>query len=206
MRFTPTRARKPVFNPATGAVARQVRAGHVAEVDAAVAAAQGASRLGRHAADPPRARHAKFLELLDEHRDELAAMITAEHGKVFSDAQGEVMRGIEVVEFACGIPQLLKGDFTDQVCTGIDNWTLRQPLGVVAGITPFNFPCMVPCWMFPVAIACGNTFILKPSERDPSPSLFMAPSCCTKPACPTACSTSCRATRSRSMRCSSTPT
>ena len=91
-----------------------------------------------------------------------------------ADAQGEVTRGIEIVEFACGIPQLLKGDFTDQVSTGIDNWTLRQPLGVVAGITPFNFPCMVPCWMFPLAIACGNTFVLKPSERDPSASVFMA--------------------------------
>jgi len=101
-------------------------------------------------------------------------MITAEHGKVFSDAQGEVTRGIDIVEFACGIPQLLKGDYTDQVSTGIDNWTLRQPLGVVAGITPFNFPCMVPAWMFPVALACGNAFILKPSERDPSASLFMA--------------------------------
>jgi malonate-semialdehyde dehydrogenase (acetylating)/methylmalonate-semialdehyde dehydrogenase len=95
-------------------------------------------------------------------------MITAEHGKVFTDAQGEVTRGIDIVEFACGIPQLLKGDYTDQVSTGIDNWTLRQPLGVVAGITPFNFPCMVPMWMFPVALACGNAFILKPSERDPS--------------------------------------
>ena len=101
-------------------------------------------------------------------------MITAEHGKVFADAQGEVTRGIEIVEFACGIPQLLKGDFTDQVSAGIDNWTLRQPLGVVAGITPFNFPVMVPMWMFPVALACGNTFVLKPSERDPSPSLLMA--------------------------------
>jgi malonate-semialdehyde dehydrogenase (acetylating)/methylmalonate-semialdehyde dehydrogenase len=115
-----------------------------------------------------------FLALLNQHRDTLAAMITAEHGKVFTDAQGEVTRGIDIVEFACGIPQLLKGDFTDQVSTGIDNWTLRQPLGVVAGITPFNFPCMVPMWMFPVAIACGNTFVLKPSERDPSPALFMA--------------------------------
>jgi malonate-semialdehyde dehydrogenase (acetylating) / methylmalonate-semialdehyde dehydrogenase len=101
-------------------------------------------------------------------------MITAEHGKVFSDAQGEVSRGIDIIEFACGAPQLLKGDFTDQVSTGIDNWTLRQPLGVVAGVTPFNFPCMVPCWMFPVALACGNTFVLKPSPLDPSPSLLMA--------------------------------
>ena len=115
-----------------------------------------------------------FLELLNQHRDTLAAMITGEHGKVFTDAQGEVTRGIDIVEFACGVPQLLKGDYTDQVSHGIDNWTLRQPLGVVAGITPFNFPCMVPCWMFPVALACGNAFILKPSERDPSPSLFMA--------------------------------
>jgi malonate-semialdehyde dehydrogenase (acetylating)/methylmalonate-semialdehyde dehydrogenase len=116
----------------------------------------------------------RFLELMNRHRDELAAIITAEHGKVFSDAQGEVARGIDVVEFACGIPQLLKGDYTDQVSTGIDNWTLRQPLGVVVGITPFNFPCMVPCWMFPMAIAAGNAFILKPSERDPSASFFMA--------------------------------
>jgi malonate-semialdehyde dehydrogenase (acetylating)/methylmalonate-semialdehyde dehydrogenase len=116
----------------------------------------------------------KFLDLLNQHRDTLAHMITSEHGKVFTDAQGEVTRGIEIVEFATGIPQLLKGDFTDQVSTGIDNWTLRQPLGVVAGITPFNFPVMVPMWMFPVALACGNTFVLKPSPLDPSPSLFMA--------------------------------
>jgi malonate-semialdehyde dehydrogenase (acetylating)/methylmalonate-semialdehyde dehydrogenase len=163
-----------VFNPATGAVARQVALASTAEVDAAVAAAQAA--FPAWAETPPirRARvMLKFLELMNQHRDTLAAMITAEHGKVFTDAQGEVTRGIDIVEFACGIPQLLKGDFTDQVSTGIDNWTLRQPLGVVAGITPFNFPCMVPCWMFPVAIACGNTFILKPSERDPSPSVFM---------------------------------
>jgi malonate-semialdehyde dehydrogenase (acetylating) / methylmalonate-semialdehyde dehydrogenase len=111
---------------------------------------------------------------MNRHKDHLAAMITAEHGKVFSDAQGEVMRGIDIIEFACGAPQLLKGDFTDQVSTGIDNWTLRQPLGVVAGVTPFNFPCMVPCWMFPVALACGNSFVLKPSPLDPSPSLLMA--------------------------------
>jgi malonate-semialdehyde dehydrogenase (acetylating)/methylmalonate-semialdehyde dehydrogenase len=127
-------------------------------------------------ADTPPIRRArvmfKFLQLLNEHKDELAHMITAEHGKVFTDAQGEVSRGIDIVEFACGIPQLLKGDFTDQVSTGIDNWTLRQPLGVVAGITPFNFPVMVPMWMFPVAIAAGNTFVLKPSPTDPSPSLL----------------------------------
>jgi malonate-semialdehyde dehydrogenase (acetylating) / methylmalonate-semialdehyde dehydrogenase len=166
---------QPVYNPATGAVARQVALASEAEVKAAVAAAQAAFPAW---ADTPPIRRARvmlrFLELMNQHRDTIAAMITAEHGKVFTDAQGEVTRGIDIVEFACGIPQLLKGDFTDQVSTGIDNWTLRQPLGVVAGITPFNFPCMVPCWMFPVAIACGNAFILKPSERDPSPSLFMA--------------------------------
>jgi malonate-semialdehyde dehydrogenase (acetylating) / methylmalonate-semialdehyde dehydrogenase len=165
---------QPVFNPATGAVARQVALASRAEVHAAIAAAQAAFPAW---ADTPPIRRArvmfKFLELMNQHRDTIAAMITAEHGKVFSDAQGEVTRGIDIVEFACGIPQLLKGDYTDQVSTGIDNWTLRQPLGVVAGITPFNFPCMVPCWMFPVAIACGNSFILKPSERDPSPSVFI---------------------------------
>jgi malonate-semialdehyde dehydrogenase (acetylating)/methylmalonate-semialdehyde dehydrogenase len=116
----------------------------------------------------------KFLELLNHKKDELARAITAEHGKVFTDAVGEVSRGIDIVEFACGIPQLLKGDYTDQVSTGIDNWTMRQPLGVVAGITPFNFPVMVPMWMYPVAIAAGNCFVLKPSPLDPTPSLMMA--------------------------------
>ncbi len=167
--------RQAVFNPATGATARQVALASIDEVNAAVAAAQAAFPAW---ADTPPIRRARvmnnFLGLLNQHRDTLAAMITAEHGKVFTDAQGEVTRGIDIVEFACGVPQLLKGDFTDQVSTGIDNWTLRQPLGVVAGITPFNFPVMVPMWMFPVAIACGNCFILKPSERDPSASLFMA--------------------------------
>jgi malonate-semialdehyde dehydrogenase (acetylating)/methylmalonate-semialdehyde dehydrogenase len=168
-------ARLAVFNPATGAVAREVAMGTAEEVRAAVASAQGAWRGWSDTPPVRRARVlARFLALLNEQRDALAALITSEHGKVFSDAQGEVTRGIEIVEFACGIPQLLKGDFTDQVSTGLDNWTLRQPLGVVAGITPFNFPCMVPCWMFPIAIACGNSFVLKPSERDPSASLFMA--------------------------------
>jgi len=164
-----------VTNPATGAVSAQVKLGNAADVNAAVAAAQAAFPAW---SDLPPLRRArvmfKFLELLNQHRDELARMITAEHGKVFTDAQGEVTRGIEIVEFATGIPQLLKSGFTDQVSTGIDNWVLRQPLGVVAGITPFNFPVMVPMWMFPVAIACGNTFVLKPSPLDPSPSLFMA--------------------------------
>ena len=166
---------QPVFNPATGAVSGHVALGSAADVAAAVAAAQAAFPAW---ADTPPLRRArvlfKFLELLNANKDKLAHMITAEHGKVFTDAQGEVSRGIDIVEFACGIPQLLKGDFTDQVSTGMDNWTLRQPLGVVAGITPFNFPVMVPMWMFPVAIATGNTFILKPSPIDPSPSLLMA--------------------------------
>ena len=164
-----------VFNPATGVATGQVALANAADVDSAVVAAKAAFPAW---ADTPPIRRArvmfKFLELLNLHKDQLAHLITAEHGKVFTDAQGEVSRGIDIVEFACGIPQLLKGDFTDQVSTGIDNWTLRQPLGVVAGITPFNFPVMVPMWMFPVAIAAGNCFILKPSPIDPSASLFMA--------------------------------
>ena len=164
-----------VYNPATGAVARQVALASTDEVATAVATAKSAQPAWGELPPIRRARVLNnFLALLNQHKDTLAAMITAEHGKVFTDAQGEVSRGIDIVEFACGVPQLLKGDYTDQVSTGIDNWTLRQPLGVVAGITPFNFPCMVPMWMFPVALACGNAFILKPSERDPSPSLFMA--------------------------------
>ena len=173
---------------------------------AAVASARAAWRAW---ADTPPVRRARVLAASSHcstrERDALAALITSEHGKVFSDAQGEVTRGIEIVEFACGIPQLLKGDFTDQVSTGLDNWTLRQPLGVVAGITPFNFPCMVPCWMFPLAIACGNTFVLKPSERDPSASLFMARLLAAGRPARRAFSTWYRATRWRSMRCSIIP-
>ncbi|WFE72756.1 CoA-acylating methylmalonate-semialdehyde dehydrogenase [Halomonas sp. M1] len=164
-----------VFNPATGKVTGRVALASQTDVDTAVQAAQAAFPAW---ADTPPIRRArvlfKFLELLNAHKDELAEAITKEHGKVFTDAQGEVARGIDIVEFACGIPQLLKGDYTEQVSTGIDNWTLRQPLGVVAGITPFNFPVMVPMWMFPIAIAAGNTFILKPSPLDPSASLMMA--------------------------------
>ena len=164
-----------VTNPATGAVTAQVALGSVQDVNTAIAAALAAFPAW---ADAPPLRRArvmfKFLELLHQHKDALAHAITAEHGKVFTDAQGEVARGIDIVEFATGIPQLLKGDYTEQVATGIDNWTMRQPLGVVAGITPFNFPVMVPMWMFPVAIAAGNTFILKPSPTDPTPSLMMA--------------------------------
>ena len=167
--------RESVFNPATGQVARHVAMADEAHVHAAVDAARKAFPAW---AETPPIRRARvmnqFLALMNQHKDELAAIITSEHGKVFSDAQGEVMRGIDIIEFACGAPQLLKGDFSDQASTGIDNWIWRQPLGVVAGVTPFNFPCMVPCWMFPLAIACGNSFVLKPSERDPSASVFMA--------------------------------
>ena len=164
-----------VFNPALGEPCARVTLGGVDEVNAAVFAA--AAAFPAWSATPPLARARilfKYLQLCQQHTDEFAAMITREHGKTFSDAQGEVARGIEVVEFACGIPQLLKGEFTDQIARGIDAWSMRQPLGVVAGITPFNFPVMVPMWMFPVALACGNTFILKPSERDPSASLLHA--------------------------------
>jgi malonate-semialdehyde dehydrogenase (acetylating) / methylmalonate-semialdehyde dehydrogenase len=164
-----------VYHPASGQVARRVALASKGDVNQAVASAKAAFPAW---ADTPPLRRArilfKYLELLNSHRDELAAIITAEHGKVFTDAQGEVTRGIEIVEFATGIPELLKGDYSEQVSTDIDNWIMRQPLGVVAGITPFNFPVMVPMWMFPVAIACGNTFILKPSPTDPSASLLMA--------------------------------
>ncbi|MFM9880802.1 MAG: CoA-acylating methylmalonate-semialdehyde dehydrogenase [Burkholderiaceae bacterium] len=164
-----------VFNPATGNVTGRVALANAADVGRAVAAAQTAFPAWAETTPLKRARIMfRFLELLNAHKDELARLITAEHGKVFTDAEGEVARGTDIVEFVCGIPQLLKGDYTEQVSSGIDNWTLRQPLGVVAGITPFNFPVMVPMWMFPVAIACGNTFVLKPSPIDPSPSLLLA--------------------------------
>jgi malonate-semialdehyde dehydrogenase (acetylating)/methylmalonate-semialdehyde dehydrogenase len=164
-----------VFNPATGQVQAHVPLATDAEVDAAVQAA--AAAFPAWAAQPPlrRARVLfRFREIFEQRMDEVAALITAEHGKVNSDARGEATRGLEVVEFATGIPQLLKGEFTEQVGPGIDSWSMRQPLGVVAGITPFNFPAMVPMWMFPIALACGNTFVLKPSERDPSASILLA--------------------------------
>ena len=164
-----------VFNPASGEVAAHVVLANEAEVNAAVAAAQAAAPAWAETAPLKRARIlSKFKELIEQHHDDLAAAITREHGKVFSDAKGEVVRGLEVVEFACGAPQLLKTQYSDNIGGGIDNWQLRQPLGVVAGITPFNFPFMVPMWMAPMALATGNTFVLKPSERDPSPSLMMA--------------------------------
>jgi len=164
-----------IFNPASGELAAKVALGGAAEVDLAVSAA--AKAWPAWAATPP-LRRARILfrlkDLLERDRKKLSAAITAEHGKVLSDADGEVTRGLEVVEFACGIPHLLKGEFTEAVGTGIDAWSIRQPLGVVAGITPFNFPLMVPLWMIPVALACGNCFILKPSEKDPSASLLLA--------------------------------
>ncbi len=164
-----------VFNPATGVVAARVPLASADTTREAIAAA--AAALPAWANTPPlrRARVLfKFRELLERHMDELAAIITAEHGKVLADAKGEIIRGMEVVEFACGIPHLLKGEFSEEIGGGIDSWSMRQPVGVCAGITPFNFPVMVPMWMFPVALACGNTFVLKPSERDPSAAMFIA--------------------------------
>ena len=165
----------PVFNPATGAESAAVVLASAAEVDAAVAAARTAFPAWAATSPLRRARLMnKLRDLIETHADELAAIISAEHGKVLSDARGEVTRGLEVVEFACGAPQLLKGEVTENIGAGIDSHSVRQALGVVAGITPFNFPAMVPMWMFPMALACGNTFILKPSERDPSAALFCA--------------------------------
>jgi malonate-semialdehyde dehydrogenase (acetylating)/methylmalonate-semialdehyde dehydrogenase len=165
----------PVYNPATGAVSAQVPLADTAEVDAAVAAAARAFPGWARTTPLRRARILnRFLRLLEENADRIAATISAEHGKVFSDAKGELTRGIEVVEFSTAAPHLLKGEVTENVGTGVDSHSLRQPLGVVAGITPFNFPAMVPMWMFPVALACGNCFILKPSERDPSTSVILA--------------------------------
>jgi len=164
-----------VFDPATGQVTRRVPLASPDDVRAAVDAAAAAFPAWADTTPLNRARVMfKFKELLERHAGDLAAIITSEHGKVLSDAKGEVTRGLEVVEFACGIPHLLKGEHSMNVGRDVDSWSEYAPLGVVAGITPFNFPAMVPLWMFPVAIACGNTFILKPSERDPSASLFMA--------------------------------
>ena len=167
--------RGPVFNPATGEQALEVDFAAPEEVDAAVEAARDAfsgwrsTSLSKRADIMFRARN-----LIDEHRTDIAAVITAQHGKVLSDAMGEVARGLENLEFACGIPNLLKGGFTEGAATGVDVYSIRQPLGVVAGITPFNFPAMVPMWMFANAIACGNTFLLKPSEKDPGASMVIA--------------------------------
>lgn len=163
-----------IYNPASGQVQGRLSLGSQAELDAAVQAAHHAFEAWSE--QPPLARARvlfAFLQLLHQRKDELAECLVREHGKTFADAQGEVARGMDIVEFATGIPQLLKGEYTEQVSRGIDAWSVRQPMGVVAGITPFNFPAMVPMWMFPIAIACGNCFILKPSERDPSASELM---------------------------------
>ena len=158
-----------VFNPTTGALAARVPFASVEEVNAAVAAAREAFRAWAATPAPRRARVLfRFKELVEKSADELSRLIAREHGKTVSDAAGELQRGLEVVEFACGIPHLLKGEFSENVGSGVDAYSMRQPLGVVAGITPFNFPAMVPMWMFPIAIATGNTFVHKPSERDPS--------------------------------------
>ena len=165
----------PVYNPATGQLAREVDFASAEEVDAAVRVAKEAFVSWRHASLSRRSEIMfRFRNLVDEHRHEIAAFLTSEHGKVPSDALGEVARGLENVEFATGVPHLLKGGFSEQASTGIDVYQIRQPLGVVAGITPFNFPAMVPMWMFANAIACGNAFILKPSEKDPSASVYLA--------------------------------
>jgi len=165
----------PVYNPATGRRTAEVDLASSSEVDAAIARAVAASKIWRHSSLSTRSGVLFALrELLHERTDELAAILTAEHGKVLSDSVGEIGRGLENVEFAAGVPQLLKGGFSEQVSTGVDVYSIRQPLGVVAGITPFNFPVMVPLWMCANAIACGNAFILKPSEKDPSASLFLA--------------------------------
>jgi len=164
-----------VYDPSTGKVTAKAPLASKAEVEAAIASAQGAFPAW---ASTPAAKRAqvmfKFRELIISHMDELALLVSSEHGKTLPDAKGSITRGLEVVEFACGIPQMLKGEFSEQVAGGVDAWSFRQALGVCAGITPFNFPAMVPMWMFPVAIACGNSFILKPSEKDPSISLRLA--------------------------------
>jgi malonate-semialdehyde dehydrogenase (acetylating)/methylmalonate-semialdehyde dehydrogenase len=170
-----TERRGDVYNPATGLLSAEVALAGVAEVDLGVASALAAFPDWR---DTPVTRRARimfhFRDLVEKHLDDLAKLLTAEHGKTFDDARGEVIRGLEVIEFATGMPHLVKGDFSEQVSRGIDTYTIRQPLGVVAGITPFNFPAMVPMWMYPLAIAAGNTFVLKPSEKDPSVSMLAA--------------------------------
>lgn len=165
----------PVHDPATGEVVAEVAAATEPEVEAAIASAAAAFETwSQYSLAKRSAVLFRFRELLVEHTDELAAIVTREHGKTIADAKGEIARGLEVVEFACGIPQLLKGEYSEQAATGIDVYSFRQPLGVVAGITPFNFPVMIPLWMSPVALATGNTFVLKPPTKDPSAALLIA--------------------------------
>ncbi len=171
----PSKRTGPVYNPALGEQTAEVSLASADEVAGAIEAAKAAFVDWSETTPLNRSRILfRFKMLLEERLDELAEVISAEHGKVFEDARGEVVRGMEVVEFACGIPHLLKGEITEQVGRGVDAWSINQPLGVVAGISPFNFPAMVPMWMWPVAIACGNTFIMKPSEKDPSAPLLVA--------------------------------
>ncbi|MDH3909545.1 MAG: aldehyde dehydrogenase family protein, partial [Gammaproteobacteria bacterium] len=166
---------EPVTNPATGEVTRHVAMASRQTAEEAIAAADAAFPAWRDTPPIKRARIMfRFKQLLEEHADEIVAAITDEHGKVLDDAMGEFIRGVEVVEYACGIPELLKGEHSKNVGPNIDSWAEHQPLGVVAGITPFNFPAMVPMWMYPMAIACGNTFVLKPSEKDPTAPLLCA--------------------------------
>src|SRR5919198_1365556 len=165
----------PVYNPALGVQTGAVDFASVGEIDAAVATAKEAFTTWRAVSLSKRLDILfRIRELVHDRREDIARILTAEHGKVLSDALGEVQRGLEVIEFACGIPTLTKGGFSEQVSTGVDVYAIRQPLGVVAGITPFNFPAMVPMWMWAPALACGNTFVLKPSEKDPSASMFVA--------------------------------
>jgi len=164
-----------VFNPATGEQSAEVKLATTGDINKAVENAKKAFESWSNKPPLQRARVMfKFKELIEKNSDELTKIIVSEHGKVYEDAKGSLTRGLEVVEYACGIPQMLKGEFTENVGTDVDSWSIRQPLGVCAGITPFNFPAMVPMWMFPMAIACGNTFILKPSEKDPSCSMRLA--------------------------------
>ena len=164
-----------VFNPATGEQSAIVKLASTNDVNLAVENAKNAFEAWSNKPPLQRARVMfKFKELIEKNSDELTKIIVSEHGKVYEDAKGSLTRGLEVVEYACGIPQMLKGEFTENVGSNVDSWSLRQPLGVCAGVTPFNFPAMVPMWMFPMAIACGNTFVLKPSEKDPSCSIRLA--------------------------------
>ena len=164
-----------IFNPATGEQSAEVKLATAKDVNEAVANANKSFEAWANTPPLQRARVMfKFKELIEKNSDELTKLIVDEHGKVYEDAKGSLNRGLEVVEYACGIPQMLKGEFTENVGSNVDSWSIRQPRGVCAGITPFNFPAMVPMWMFPMAIACGNTFVLKPSEKDPSCSMKLA--------------------------------
>ena len=170
-----SKRKSKVFNPATGEQSAEVKLATKEDVNKAVENAKNSFEKWSNTPPLQRARVMfKFKELIEKNSDELTKIIVSEHGKVYEDAKGSLVRGLEVVEYACGIPQMLKGEFTENVGTGVDSWSTRQPLGVCAGITPFNFPAMVPMWMFPMAIACGNTFVLKPSEKDPSCSMRLA--------------------------------